>query len=199
MTLQRAETGITDARGKVREARGKKQRILGTHMLSLIWRDMAETVLPSEVSAAPRNIGVSGLTPGANDWRTFCTINLPITLIYWWGTKPNGSREFALLENFMDLVTAVKLATYRTVTAERLAQYREHMLRYLETLLILFPGTTLSPYQHMSLHLPEVLERLGPAQAIWCFAFERANFILQQINTNNKIGGYTQCFPLYCD
>ncbi|KAH9928118.1 uncharacterized protein B0H18DRAFT_875082, partial [Fomitopsis serialis] len=163
--------------------------VLGQHTLRLIWAEMQDITLPSEVSRAPSKAGAPGSgTLSADEWRTFCTINLVVTLGWAWGTLPSGRREYALFRNFMDLVTAVKLATARSVTEQSLWEMQTAMHRYLTKLLELFPGTTISPYQHMCLgHLPMVLKTLGPAHAIWCFVFERANFIMQRIKTNSRI------------
>ncbi|KAH9941081.1 hypothetical protein B0H21DRAFT_710687 [Amylocystis lapponica] len=192
----RVRMGITDETGALLRNRRSKTRVLGSTTLPLVWDDMREVVLPSSISRAPSKIGATGQgTIGADEWRTFCTINLPITLIYRWGTLPENTREYKILMNFMHLVTAVKLATMRIVTPDRLWQYRISMHRYLTSLLELFPGTTLTPYQHMSLHLPDTLTQLGPAPSIWVFAFERANYILQQTQTNNRIG---DSFNFYC-
>ena len=186
---QRMRTGIADESGTLLKTRRSRQRILGREMLPLVWKEMHEVWLPSAISPAPSHIGATGQGPiGADEWRTFCTINLPITLIYQWESHPDGSRELQLLQNFMDLITAVKLATMRETSKKRLHDYRFLMRRYLLTALELFPGITLQPNHHLSLHLPEVMMQLGPAQAIWCFAFERMNYILQQTRTNNRIG-----------
>lgn len=88
----------------------------------------------------------------------------------------------------MHLVTAVKLATMRTMTAERILQYEHHMHRYLETLLELYPGAEISSYQHMALHFGDQLRRFGPTHAWRCFPFERYNYLLQKIPTNKIFG-----------
>ncbi|KZS99729.1 uncharacterized protein LAESUDRAFT_605756, partial [Laetiporus sulphureus 93-53] len=168
-----------------------KSRVLGRRILERIWSDMDEIILPSWVSRVPRRTGSSvnatGLGLGADEWRTFCSIHLTTTLIYLWGISPEHSREYNLLANFMDLVTAVKLATRRIITAEIRESCRSYMHHYLTTLLELFPGATIRPNQHMLLHLPDILQTLGPAPSIWCFGFERANYILQQTPTNNRM------------
>ena len=137
---------------------------------------------------APPTVGTPGEgSLGADEWRTFCTINLPITLIALWGLKPEGSRERRLLDNFMDLVNAVVLASARVTDRERRSAYQHHMHKYLTDILLLFPATEIVSNQHKALHLPEVLEFLGPAHVLWCYGFERGNYELQQINTNNHV------------
>ncbi|KAH9923087.1 uncharacterized protein B0H18DRAFT_878881, partial [Fomitopsis serialis] len=163
--------------------------VLGQETLRLVWAEMRDIVLPSEVSRAPGKAGAPGQgSLSADEWRTFCTVNLVITLGWAWGSLPSDRRERKLLDNFMNLVTVVKLATARSVTSRSLWEIQTNMHQYLKQLLVLFPGTSVSPYQHMCLgHLATVFETLGPAPAIWCFVFERANFILQRIKTNSRI------------
>lgn len=93
-----------------------------------------------------------------------------------------------MLENFMHLIDAVNLATAKTITAESIALYETAMQTYLRGLLKLYPATTITPYQHMSLHFGTLLRRWGPCHAWRCFAFERYNGMLQQLNTSNKFG-----------
>lgn len=190
---QRFEGGITDADGKLKISRTARTRILGEGRLQLIWREMQEIMLPSEISPAPSRIGSPGQgTISADEWRTFCTINLVVTLVYLWGPLPDDTRESQILRNFMDLITAVEIASSRSITLKDTWELQKRMHSYLQGILELFPGTTIGPYQHMCLgHLPQVLLNLGPAHAIWCYAFERANFVLQRIKTNSRIGTQT--------
>lgn len=145
--------------------------------------------LPGWVSRAPSHPGESRWGKFyADQWRAFCTVNLPVTLIRLWGTKPKESREYQMLENFMDLVTAVKLATMRKMTMQRIAQYETYMRRYLEKLIVLYPGANFGPYQHMSMHFGDQLHRFGPTHSWRCYPFERYNYLLQKIQTNNIWG-----------
>ncbi|KAJ3530362.1 hypothetical protein NM688_g7722 [Phlebia brevispora] len=185
----RVHQGITDARGKLVEERrkGKRTRVIGKQRLSIVWKDMQTTILPSFITPAPITAGTKGQgNLGAAEWRSFCTINLPISLIALWGSFAEDSREYQLLANFMDLVTAVKLVSTRIITAQSLADYRTHLHSYLTNLLVLFPGTTINHNQHRALHIPEIFAHTGPAHAQWCFGFERGNHELQVINTNNQ-------------
>ena len=149
---------------------------------------MHDTQLPSNYARVPPAVGTKGQgNLGADEWRTFCTINLPVTLVALWGPLGEGSREHQLLCNFMHLVTAVKLASSRRTTSQRLEDYRTHMHRYLVELLELFPGTSILHNQHKALHIPDVFSRIGPAHVQWCFGQERGNGDLEDYNTNNRI------------
>ena len=166
----------------------KRTRVLGRQVLGEIWSDMENTHLPSSVTPLPKNVGSAQAgSLGADEWRTLCLIHLPITLIRLWGDDVS-SRVFQMLSNFMDLITAVKLASMRTTSAIRIQSYEFYMQRYLSQLLVLYPGATITPNHHLSLHLPEILDRFGPSHVFRAFVFERGNLILQQTPTNNKMG-----------
>jgi hypothetical protein len=150
---------------------------------------MQRIVLPSWVPRAPSHPGEKKWGKlGADQWRSFCLVNLPITLIRLWGSLDVESREHKMLVNFLHLISAIKLATMRKMTKERIAQYERHMHQYLTSLLELYPETSITPYQHLSLHFGDLLERFGPTHAWRCFAFERYNYLMQNIPTNSKFG-----------
>ena len=145
--------------------------------------------MPSCVPPAPRTVGSARAgTLGADEWYTFCTVNLPITLMRLWGSSSIESNEHRMLSNFADLVIAVKIASQRSITDDEIATYDVHMNHYLETLSSLFPGVTFTPNHHLSLHLSENLRDWGPAAGTHLFGFERGNLSLWSVETNNKIG-----------
>jgi hypothetical protein len=156
---------------------------------------MTRTSLPYWVSSAPPYVGSTRAGKlSADQWRSFCSIHLVVTLVRLWGASDPLSWHHKMLTNFMDLVTAVKLATMRSMTPDRIAQYQFHMTRYLTELLELYPDVGLSPNQHSSLHYPELFERFGPTHAWRCWAIERMNFKLQEVPTNMKFGTHL-CSP----
>lgn len=152
-------------------------------------RDMEELSLPSCVPPAPQAVGSARAgTLGADEWYTLCTVNLPVTLVRLWGTMPPESNENRMLLNFADLITAVKIATQKSLTENEISSYYAHMSRYLEGLPSLFPGVTLTPNHHLSLHIADNLRDWGPASGTHLFGFERGNLVLCSVETNNKIG-----------
>ncbi len=169
-----------------------KLGVIGQDTLYEIWSDMdpRRMELPTGITPAPANIGVAKagkLT--ADQWRSACTINLVVTLIRLWGTKDRENRYFHMLSNFMDLVTAIKIAHKRSQTPQTRNQYTFYMRRYLSRMLTLYPSVTFTPNQHLSLHFEEHLERFGPTHASRCFVFERENLVLQKFPKNMKHGG----------
>ncbi|KAJ7462482.1 hypothetical protein FB451DRAFT_1404280 [Mycena latifolia] len=88
----------------------------------------------------------------------------------------------------MHLQAAVTLATARYMTPARIDLYELHIEKYLRSLLKLYPGTSITPYQHLSLHFGPTLRGFGPTHGYRCWPFERNNNRLQQIPTNKKFG-----------
>lgn len=157
--------------------------------LSQIWLDMKRTILPSGISPVPREVGspsAGKLT--ADQWRTFCTVHLIVSLVRLWGSNPVGSRRSQILDNFLHLVALTNLLHMRTLTPERIKSIEEENMVYLEGLRKLYPSSFLVPKHHMSLHLPEMLRDFGPVHAWRTFAFERLNQVFQNVPTNSLLG-----------
>ncbi|RXW11541.1 hypothetical protein EST38_g14314 [Candolleomyces aberdarensis] len=196
---ERRRLGIVDNLGKLRSANTGKSKgvagVLGRDVLKEIRKDIEQLNLPSWHSTSHRYPGEKRwgkLT--AAQWRTFCIVNLPVTLVRLWGSAPSGSVEQSRLQNFMHLVTAVKFASMYNLNEERISKYEYHMHTYLTSLRRLYPGVTITPYQHLSLHFGEQLRNFGPVHAWRCFAYERYNHILQGIPTNQRFGEYAFAF-----
>ena len=165
------------------------RKFLGATLISRIWEDNDRMSLPSWIGRLPPRIGSSQHGKlSADQFRVACTINLVTSLIPIWGIAPEGSKWKMVLDNFMDLVAAVKIAHLRTLTFKQIDKYHILMHRYLRTLQQLYPHAPITPLQHMSLHLPRLMKEFGPVHAWRCFAFERYNGVLQNIPTNYKFG-----------
>lgn len=167
----------------------KKNNVLGRTTLHTLWDDIKKTELPSWAGRVPAGVGKAARGKlKADEWRTLCNVNLVHTLGHLWEEYPAGSRHRRLLDNYMDLVTATKLATRRILTHQEIEECRAYIERYLRVLRELFPRRHISPNQHLLAHLPRILADFGPTHAWRCFPFERYNYIMQQINTNGKSG-----------
>ncbi|KAH9027128.1 hypothetical protein EDB84DRAFT_1272817, partial [Lactarius hengduanensis] len=165
--------------------------VLGRLTLAEVWLDMSKTTLPSWIGRAPPELGNGKHGKlSADQWRTACTVNLVVTLVRLWGLKSPSERQHRMLVNFMDLVTACKLAMMRKSTPTRIKQFQEHMHRYLETTKELYVNSALTPNHHLSLHLPRLFENFGPPHAWVCFVFERCVRWLKFIKTSNKFGKF---------
>ena len=150
---------------------------------------MGRTLLPPWIAPAPAQIGTSKTGKlSADQWRTTATVHLVTTLVRLWGANQSNSRRYRMLTNFMDLVTATKLATMRTMSTSRIDLYNLHMRRYLKNYLELYQDVGLTPNQHLSLHFGEVLHNFGPTHGWRSWVFERMNYKLQEVSTNKKFG-----------
>jgi hypothetical protein len=147
-------------------------------------------VLPPWVTRPPEKAGHPQHGKlSADQWRFFCTINLPITLIRLWGSKDPDSRGYKMLENFLDLVTAVELASMLTTSEQRIDDYQSRMHRYITTMKDLYPDAPIPPNYHIALHIPDTMRGYGPVPGYRSWFTERFNFTLQNVNTNGHSGG----------
>lgn len=145
--------------------------------------------MPSWIAPAPRLVGTKECGKlSADQWRTTCTIHMVISLVRLWGSSPKTDRFHQLLKNYMNLVLATKLASMRVVTEDRIRLFETVWINYLKGLQTLFPQIDLAPYQHLTMHFGDYLRRFGPVHAWSCWAFERGNYLLQQIKTNMRFG-----------
>lgn len=192
-------TGTADFHLAANEHDISKQGIMTSEVVERIRADIRATYLPSWIERPPLNFGSpSHGKLKADHWRTVCTINLVITLVQVWSSSAATEGERLLLQNFVDLVVAVDLATRRTMDAERARLFDEHMLQYLRSLRELFEHK-LVPNHHLSLHIAACLLLFGPVHGWWAYPFERYNGIIQRLNTNHKIGmQITSIAALYC-
>lgn len=174
-----------------------KSVILGVNILSEVRKDMDRRKMPNYIGRAPTRPGdAGGRKFTADQWKSFCILHLPYTLTRLWGpyrhsTDAAEQRKYEALQNFLHLVSAVKLATARVVTTDMITRYEEEYTTYLRGLLQLYPGTRIESYQHLMIHFGTFLKRWGPTQAWRCFAFERYNGLIQRIPTNGKFGEYS--------
>ncbi|KAA1098509.1 hypothetical protein PGT21_050191 [Puccinia graminis f. sp. tritici] len=161
--------------------------IFDSDLLGYVNQRLTRIHIPSSISRAIPILGQASYGRlKADEWRNLFSIQLPLCLIPLW----NGSDPYerCLLSNFCHLVSMVNLALKRIMTSDRIAKYRQHNRAYLESCVKLFPDCPLAPNHHMSLHIPECLEQLGPVRAWWSFPFER--FMGQVVKSchNNRIG-----------
>ena len=151
-------------------------------------REVREAMeLPSWINPVPRGFGTSEHGKlSADQWHTACTVLLPVSLILLWGNEDN--RKLQMLNNFMDLVTAVVLAGMWRITPSLISAFEQHLQRYLSGLKELYKEAKIVPNHHLALHLPDFMRLFGPVHSWRAFAFERFNYILQRTNTNMTFG-----------
>lgn len=182
-------------------AKGKKDRaeklptqiFLGQKTCAVLWEDMSHTILPSWVGAVPPHVGNGKHRKlNADQLKVLGTIHLVITLIPLWSSF--GGIFFRLLENFMDLIESIRLATSHTVSMDSIFQYDETVHRYLRGMVTLFPGAPITPLQHGMTHFQQFMKDFGPSRDWNCFPFERMNGDCQKVNHNGHPGVWRPSF-----
>ena len=137
----------------------------------------------------PKNFGdqAAGMIK-ADEWQSLITIYIPITLISLWGAgTPQADLKF-ILNNTMDLVSAVYLACSRAMSSEQAVAYRSCIVNYVGNLKHVHPTFGLQPNHHASFHIYNYLILFGPVHSWWTFPFERLIGILQRLSSNHKNG-----------
>ncbi len=155
---------------------------------------IANIVRPTWHCGVPLNIGDG--THGklkADQWRSSIEFDLSISIAQLWsgaldgGLGTNGRRH-ELFCSTMYLAIAIRWATSHRTSPHHATKYMEYMKKYLESLLCMFPEISLKPNHHNALHIGEFLLNYGPMHGWWMFPFERVINVLQQVNTNDKLG-----------
>ena len=163
------------------------RRLFSSDVLDQIRKDIGKIIVPSWVEKPPSNFGSSMHgKPKADQWRTICTIHMAITLVRLWGKASATDDEHSVLNNFIQLVVAVDVATRRSMSASRAALFDNNMQAYVKGLRSIY-NHTLVPNHHLSLHLKQCLLLFGPVRGWWSYPFERYNGLLQRLNTNHRI------------
>jgi hypothetical protein len=163
--------------------------------MAAIWADMACTQLPTWIGSVPRNWGTSERGKlSADQWCVICIVHMPITLIRLW-VNETGRRK-ALLANFMDLVTAVRIANMRVSSPNQVTAYNKAILRYLAGVQTLYPDFNLKPSHHVAIHIGDILSLFGPVHSHSAPFFERYINFLHRVNTNLKFGMYVLQYHL---
>ncbi|TFK61737.1 hypothetical protein BDN72DRAFT_777901, partial [Pluteus cervinus] len=168
-----------------------------------VWSDMRKTVMPSWLAPAPQNIGSpSHGKLSADQWRTTCNVHLVFTLIRLWGqipipTKEENDNERSYLDNFLDLITAIRWTTMRTTSEAHIHVLDTYFHKYFEGVIELFGVEALRPNSHMTLHLAECIRLFGPVHGWWAFPFERYNGIIQRQKTNSRLGSDFNSFFIH--
>lgn len=193
--LQRVANGHVDTEGNPllshtnrgqERTRPSGKAVLGKEILTAIHDDMSRIELPAWVNPAPSGFGLkSNGKLSADQWRTVCLVNLPFTLIRLWS---GTGRRADMLNNFMQLVTAVEAGSMLTTNPFLIEFYNTTMLDYLSEMKSLYPEAKIKPNHHYALHLGDFLEAFGPVHSWRTFAFERYNYLMQQVNTNKQFG-----------
>ena len=157
--------------------------------LSRIRSCLVDVILPANMARPPPNLGEpSHGKLKASAWFSLFTIFLPMELVELWHGAPEGSREFALLDNFYHLVTCTNIVSSYSTSNEEADSYTEHYIEYRRGLEQLFPGSHSRPNHHWAMHNGPLLKFWGPLMALSEYTLEQKNGLLQRIKTNHHTG-----------
>lgn len=162
--------------------------------LSNLQADISHTTRPSYSSGPPSNVGTKARGKlKADHWKALIEFELPVSIMKRWSSPsarshPDYDARAALVCCTMLLACSIRQATAHSTSLERKDKYTQYMHAYLAKLLHICPGIRLRPNHHNALHLGDFLLRFGPIQGWWMFPFERVIGVLQQTNTNSKLG-----------
>lgn len=155
--------------------------------MQAIWADMAQTVLPSWVGAAPKNWGTAKRGKlSADHWRTIFTIHLPITLIWIWMHETGRKKE--LLFNITYLVMSIRAANHKETNVDVSRTYDFYISKYITGVATLFRENSIHPLQHSAFHIGKNLRDFGPGHSRGAQFYERYIHYLQSLNLNMKFG-----------
>lgn len=160
--------------------------MLGGSVLQEVWADQDRLELPSYVTRGHRKLGTTEQNMSADKRRSVATIHLVITLIRLWG--PENGRKREMLENYMHLITALQIASMRSISDEDIDLYTFHYKSYLEGYVKLYKEASVHPNNHLCLHLAIFLHLYGPVHSWRAWVFERYNYLLQHVSTNSRFG-----------
>ncbi|THH06094.1 hypothetical protein EW146_g9718 [Bondarzewia mesenterica] len=142
----------------------------------------------------PPNLGSSSHGKlKADQWRSCIEFDLPVSLVrrainQIGKNMAQDSRRRALVHSIMLLAIALRWATSHRTSGNHAQQYTKTVDAYLRTLAKLLPHLNRRPNHHNALHLGKYLLLFSPVHSWWMFPFERVIGMLQQMNTNSKIG-----------
>lgn len=172
-----------------------RQVVLGQDILQEVWADQTRSLLPSCISAAPREVGGHARTLSADEWRSFASVHLIITLVRLW--RFGGERKRQMLDNYLHLIAAIQIASLRSTSSDHIAAYEFHYREYLEGFKQLYKEVPLNPSNHFAQHYGEVLSNFGSAHPIRAWAGERLNKLLRMAPKNGKPGVFCSTVHSY--
>ena len=109
-----------------------KGPILGRSTLSEVHADEAQMSLPSWIGRISHNLGsASHGTLSADQWWTAAAVNAVVSLVRLWALHAEGNRSKLILDNFMELPAAIKLANLRVSNPQTIEGYNTSMTGYI--------------------------------------------------------------------
>ncbi|KAG8794064.1 hypothetical protein FRC12_000660 [Ceratobasidium sp. 428] len=161
--------------------------VLGREVMAEIQQDMERTVIPSWMKTPPKEFGrISHGKIGSEEYKSLALVSLTFTLVRLW---THGSRDFIdRLNHFLHLTQAIRVISYQSISKPDIEMCSRHYMTYLGQLKSLYPHCSITPTQHLGLHIPHFLEILGPAPRFNENPSEMFIGMLQDIPMNWRFG-----------
>lgn len=99
--------------------------------------------------------------------------------------KPNQRMDFRQLDALMNLCQLQNLLIRPVISKEQIKQGELLAFKYSKAMHELYPSLTASPNFHQVTHIARNIRQYGPVYGIWCYAGERLNKWLKNLNTNH--------------
>ncbi|KAG8715936.1 hypothetical protein FRC09_016172 [Ceratobasidium sp. 395] len=164
--------------------------LLGLEVVAEIKADMQRTNLPNWLKRPPLNFATTDHGKLASEeHKSLSLVSLPITLIRLWSSNPE-LRQY--LDHLLQLSVAVRILSYQSLTDRDRTLFKEHYQQYLDQLKSLYPYSSITPVQHLGLHIPYFLHKLGPSTWYSENTCEMFIGMLEDISTNSRIGELEQ-------
>ncbi|OCB91477.1 hypothetical protein A7U60_g1252 [Sanghuangporus baumii] len=172
-------------------------KLTTTGLMNHIQHVISTTTAPSFVRPVPTNFGdpAAGKIK-ADEWRTLCTIHLPLALISYCFYSSDirdavfRQRFAEVIDHTMDLVQAVAVLFKKSIGPNEIGKYRSHIGRYISRLQQVHPEANFVPNMHMAMHIADYLPLFGSIYSWWTFPFERLIGKLRDMQTNSKTGQF---------
>lgn len=174
--------------------------------LGKLQSDISSVTRPLYRQGPPSTLGSAGHGKlKADQWKTCMEFDIPVSIAQHWSKETcqpgHSAEEFErrdkVFQSVMLLAIALRWGTSYRTSEIHAAKYEENMKAYLQSLLDLYPSIKLRPNHHAALHLGELLLQFGPVHGWWMFPFERIIGILQKINTNSKMGQFSEALSSF--
>ncbi|KAG0151926.1 hypothetical protein CROQUDRAFT_693881 [Cronartium quercuum f. sp. fusiforme G11] len=173
--------------------------------INLFCHRMLDIVVPNSVSKMPMNLGESkhGSLREAQ-WYSLFAFIIPLVILEIYVNDvekldPQSNRG-RILKNIGYLVQCTNLVFSRRVSEWEANNFEVCYRKYHETSVQIFGKLGTKPNHHYALHIPDQMRRWGPLGQVAEFAGERMIGFIQKIQTNTKLGEYSNlyntCFVL---
>ncbi|MBW0512291.1 hypothetical protein O181_052006 [Austropuccinia psidii MF-1] len=153
---------------------------------------MKEMIMPSGSTKLPFNLGAAkhGRLKAAQ-WLSLFTLVIPNIIPEMFINHPTidmKSNQVKFLQNKGNLVQFTRIGFAKMIREGHAGRFYHAYKRYTDSSKALLNNPKIKPNNHYALHIPEQIKLWGPLMGVAEFSGERTIGLLQNIQTNHKIG-----------